>query len=97
VSLCTCIDSEVQRRPAEDRLANLAETATGSVETRVARADIEAFLDANADAYDLVIIGSSRDRSAASRFVSPPTFERIQEIDTDVAVVDRGDVPGFGE
>ena len=92
VSLCTCIDSEVRRRAAEATLANLAETASGTVETRVARANIEQFLGANADAYDLVIIGSSGDRSAASRFVSPPTFERVQDLECDVAVFDRGNL-----
>jgi hypothetical protein len=35
VSVCTCIDSEVDRRPAENRLANLVETTRGEVETRV--------------------------------------------------------------
>ncbi|MFB6130203.1 MAG: HPP family protein [Salinigranum sp.] len=89
VSVCTCIGSEVERRPAEERLVNLVETARMTVETRVARADVEDFLAANAAAYDLVIVGSSRDRSAASRFLSPPTFERLGELDADVAVVDR--------
>jgi nucleotide-binding universal stress UspA family protein len=90
VSVCTCISDEVERRPAENRLANLAETARRTVETRVARSSIEEFLAANAGSYDLVILGSSRDRSTASRFVSPPTFERLRDIDSDVAVVDRG-------
>ncbi|WP_129112994.1 universal stress protein [Halegenticoccus tardaugens] len=101
VSVCTCIDREVERRPAERRLANLVETvgenvetAGGNVETRVARATIEAFIGANAGSYDLLILGSSRDRSAASRFVSPPTFERLRDVECDVAVVDRGRRPG---
>jgi spermidine synthase len=81
----------VERRPAETRLANLVETVDRPVETRVARSDVTAYLAANAKSYDLVVIGSSGDRSAASRFVSPPTFERIAEVETDVAVVDRGD------
>jgi hypothetical protein len=42
-----------------------------------------------AGSYDLVIIGASRDRSVASRFVSPPTFERIGDLDADVAILDR--------
>jgi nucleotide-binding universal stress UspA family protein len=90
LSVCTCIGTEVERRPAETRLANLVETVDRPVETRVARSDVTSYLDANAETYDLVVIGSSGDRSAASRFVSPPTFERITEIETDVAVVDRG-------
>jgi hypothetical protein len=93
LSVCTCIDREVERRPAEERLANLVETVERPVETRVARAEVTAYIDANAAAYDLIVIGSSGDRSAASRFVSPPTFERIAAVDTDVAVVDRGDPP----
>jgi hypothetical protein len=91
LSVCTCISREVERRPAETRLANLVETVDRPVETRVARSNVTDYLAANAGAYDLVVIGSSGNRSAASRFISPPTFERIGEIDTDVAVVDRGD------
>ncbi|AUV82977.1 universal stress protein UspA [Salinigranum rubrum] len=91
LSVCTCIGTEVERRPAETRLANLVETVDRPVETRVARSEVTSYITANAGAYDLVIIGSSGDRSAASRFVSPPTFERIAEVETDVAVVDRGD------
>jgi hypothetical protein len=90
LSVCTCIGREVERRPAETRLANLVETVDRPVETRVARSPVTEYLTANAGAYDLVVIGSSGDRSAASRFVSPPTFERIGEIETDVAVFDRG-------
>jgi FAD/FMN-containing dehydrogenase len=93
LSVCTCISREVERRPAETRLANLVETVDRPVETRVARSPVTDYLAANAGGYDLVVIGSSGDRSAASRFVSPPTFERIGELDTDVAVVDRGDPP----
>jgi hypothetical protein len=91
LSVCTCIGSEVERRPAETRLANLVETVDRPVETRVARSEVTSYITANAGSYDLVIIGSSGDRSAASRFVSPPTFERIAEVETDVAVVDRGE------
>ncbi|MFC5367647.1 HPP family protein [Salinirubrum litoreum] len=91
VSVCTCIERESERRSAETKLANLVETATGPVETRVARSEVTKFISANADAYDLVLLGASRDRSAASRFVSPPTFERLAEIECDVGIVDRGD------
>jgi hypothetical protein len=91
LSVCTCISREVERRPAETRLANLVETVDRPVETRVARAGVTDYLAANAANYDLVVVGSSRDRSAASRFVSPPTFERVVDLETDVAVVDRGD------
>ncbi|WP_058828471.1 HPP family protein [Haloferax sp. Q22] len=90
VSVTTCISSEVERRPAESKLANLVETADGNIETRVARSDVTSFIASNAATYDLVVLGSSGDRSPASRFISPPTFERIREIDCDVAVFDRG-------
>jgi hypothetical protein len=88
VTLATCIGESGDRRRAESMLADLAETVPG-VETRVSRREIEPFLDRTAPSFDLVIVGASRDRSAASRFVSPPTFERIGDLDTDVAVLDR--------
>jgi nucleotide-binding universal stress UspA family protein len=91
LSVCTCIDAEVERRSAESRLANLAETVGVDVETRVARSRVTEFIGANASAYDLLVVGSSGDRSRASRFVSPPTFERLRDVDCDVAVVDRGE------
>jgi hypothetical protein len=90
VSVCTCIDRETERRPAEHMLANLVETFEGSFETRVSRSSIESFLAANDAHYDLTIMGASTDRSAASRFVSPPTFERIHDLECDVAIVHRG-------
>jgi nucleotide-binding universal stress UspA family protein len=90
LSVCTCIDAEVERRRAESRLANLAETVDADVETRVARSDVTDFIGANAGAYDLLVVGSSGDRSRASRFVSPPTFERLHDVECDVAIVDRG-------
>lgn len=90
VSACTCIHKEVERRPAEGRLANIVETFDAPIETRVARASVTDFIEANAGSYDLVVIGSSADRSVASRFISPPTFERLKDVDCDVAVVDRG-------
>lgn len=89
VSVCTCIDSEAERRSTEATLANLVETFEGSFETRVPRTSIESFLEANDAYYDLVVMGASTDRSAASRFVSPPTFERLHELECDVAVVHR--------
>jgi nucleotide-binding universal stress UspA family protein len=90
VSVCTCIDREGERRGAETTLANLVEAFEGSFETRVSRSSIGSFLSANDGYYDLVIMGASTDRSAASRFVSPPTFERIHDLDCDVAIVHRG-------
>ncbi|WP_134671414.1 universal stress protein [Halorussus marinus] len=90
VSVCTCIDSERQRRSTERTLANLVETFEGSFETRVSRSSIESFLSANDAHYDLVVMGASTDRSTASRFVSPPTFERLHDLECDVAIVHRG-------
>ena len=90
VSVASCVASEAGRRRAEDKLSKLVDTVTRPVETRVAVADVLAFLDRNADGYDLVVMGASRDRSAASRLLSPPTFERVEDVSCDVAVVDRG-------
>ena len=90
ISVATCIGSERERRRAEETLANLVETVDGTVETRVSTASIEQFLTDNAGEFDLVLMGASTDRSAASRFISPPTFERIRKLDADVAIVDRG-------
>ena len=90
VAVCTCIGPSDNRRRAESMLSNLANGFTAPIETRVARQEIVPFLRRTAPAYDLVLIGASRDRSAASRFVAPPTFESIAEMDTDVAIVDRG-------
>ena len=70
-------------------LADLAEPFEGGIETRVSGTDIHSFLDRTAEEYDLVIIGASQDRSAASRFITPPTFERLDDIETDIAIVDR--------
>nr|WP_246310269.1 HPP family protein [Halobaculum halophilum] len=89
VSVCTCIDREVERRRAEGTLANVVDAVDGPIETRVARADVLDFIEANEGAYDLVLLGSSGDRSAASRAVSPPTFQKLRELECDVAIVDR--------
>lgn len=88
VSVCTCITGESQRRSAETMLANLVEAFPGMFETRISRASIEDFLTTNAAHHDLIIIGASTDRSPASRFFSPPTFERLHDIDCDIAIVD---------
>lgn len=90
VTTITAIGSETERREAESRLADLAETFDRTAETRVVRASIESYLDRATDGYDLVIVGSSTDRSKASRFVSPPTFRRLDSLDCDVAIVHRG-------
>lgn len=91
VSVATCIDdgSERDRRRAESMLSDLVEPFEGDIETRVAATDIGDFLARNGPGYDLVVMGASRDRSRASRLVSPPTFRRVGELDVDVAIVDR--------
>jgi nucleotide-binding universal stress UspA family protein len=90
VSVCSCIDAERERRGAESTLANLAETVDARCETRVSRTTVESFVRRNDAHYDLVFLGASTDRSAASKFVSRPTYERLQDIDADVAVVHTG-------
>ncbi|MFC6974220.1 HPP family protein [Halomicroarcula sp. GCM10025709] len=89
VAVATCIGARSDRRRAEEMLANLVEPFEGTFETRVARTDIQSFLTQTGSQYDLVVIGASQDRSAASRFISPPTFERLEAVEADVAIVDR--------
>lgn len=89
VALSTCIDDEARRREAESMLADLAETASCSCETRVARSDVATFLRQVDDHHDLIMLGASTDRSAASRFLTPPTYERLEGVETDIAVVHR--------
>ena len=89
VAVCHCIESEESRRHAETMLRDLVETVSAAVETRISRSNIATFLASNAPSYDLVIMGASQDRSAASRFISRPTFERVRDLDSDVVIVDR--------
>jgi nucleotide-binding universal stress UspA family protein len=89
VAVCHCIGERDDRRRAETMLSDLVETFRGTLETRVARQDVQRFLTKNASQFDLVIIGASQERSKASRFVSPPTFERLQDLECDVAILDR--------
>ncbi|MFB6185760.1 MAG: HPP family protein, partial [Halobacteriaceae archaeon] len=76
LSICNCIDKEGKRREAELMLADLADPVSMECETRVARSSIEDFLEKNDDQYDIIFLGASTQRSTASRFISPPTFER---------------------
>lgn len=89
LSIASCVGTERERRRAEEMLANLAETVDRAVETRVSMTTIETFLERNADHFDIVVMGASMDRSGMSRFVTPPTFERIDGLDTDMILVDR--------
>lgn len=87
VSVSTCITRNSERRSAERMLANLVETVRCPCETHVAQADLKEYLADHASQYDLVIVGASTDRSAASRLLSPPTFKRLQDIECDIAVL----------
>lgn len=90
VSVGTCVTGKRDRRRAEEMLADIVEPFGGTIETRVSESSIEEFLDSHSHEYDLVLVGASRDRSAASRFFSPPTFERLDDgLDADIGVVDR--------
>ena len=90
ISVCTCIDSESRRRDAEGTLADLVDAFSGPFETHVATASVESYLTRSAPRYDVCFVGSSTDRSAASRFVSPPTFRKLRDLEADVAIVHRG-------
>ncbi|MCD2204615.1 HPP family protein [Halobacterium sp. KA-6] len=87
ISVCSCIDTERERRRTESMLANLTETVGTRCETRVSRSSIEEFVERNDAHYDLVFLGASTDRSAASKFFSRPTYERVRDLETDIAVV----------
>jgi len=89
IAVATCIGDRGDRRRAESMLSDLVEPFEGPIETRVSNTDIHSFLAGTASEYELVIIGASQDRSAASRFIAPPTFERLEDIGTDIAIVDR--------
>lgn len=90
ISVCTCIDNESQRRTAESTLADLVDAFSGRFETHVANAAVQTYLSRIAPRYDVLFVGSSTDRSAASRFVSPPTFRKLRDLESDVAIVHRG-------
>lgn len=88
--ICTCIDRESERRIAENTLANLLDAFDGRFETHVVTEPVESYLARVAPQYDVVVVGSSTDRSAASRFLSPPTFRKLDALEADVAIVHRG-------
>ncbi|TMT85457.1 HPP family protein [Haloterrigena sp. H1] len=90
VTVSTCIDDESRRRTAESTLADLVDAFSGRFETHVATASVEIYLTRVAPRYDVCFVGSSTDRSAASRFISPPTFRKLSDLEADVAIVHRG-------
>ncbi|MFC6769362.1 HPP family protein, partial [Natrinema soli] len=77
-------------RAAEETLADLVDAFSGRFETHVATASVESYLTRVAPHYDVCFVGSSTDRSTASRFVSPPTFRKLSDLEADVAIVHRG-------
>ena len=90
IAACTCVGSDDERRAAETMLDNLVESFDNPIETRIGHGPVEGFLHDNAAHYDVAIVGASTDRSRASRFFSTPTFERIRDVDCDLAIVHRG-------
>ncbi|GAB3667450.1 HPP family protein [Halopiger thermotolerans] len=90
VGVCTCIKRESRRRRAENTLANLVDAFDGRFDTHVVTEPVAQYLSRVDSQYDVVFLGSSTDRSAASRFVSPPTFEKVSDLEADVAIVHRG-------
>lgn len=90
VSVTKCVSNSSQRRKAERMLESLVEAFDAIHETRVATTSIDQYLERNGHHYDLILVGASTDRSPASRVLTPPTFEKIQNVDTDVAIVHEG-------
>ena len=90
VSVAHTIESTERRREAETMLTELVESVDADVETRVAQGPVAGFLERNGAYYDVVFVGSSTDRSVASRILSPPTFMDLDAIDADLALVHLG-------
>ena len=90
VSVAHTIETTERRREAESMLAELVESVDADVETRVAQGPVGAFLDRNGAYYDVVFVGSSTDRSVASRILSPPTFTDLGTVEADLALVHLG-------
>lgn len=90
VTACTCISDTSQRQRATATLRDLANSFAAPFETRVSVGSVEAYLASHTAEYDLAMIGASTDRGTTSRLLSPPTFERLREVDCDLAIVHRG-------
>lgn len=90
VSVCHCIDTNQERDRAESILRHLVEPFSGNVETRITRSSIEDLIVRAAPQYDLIMVGASTDRSVVTWFIDPPTFERVGDIECDLAIVHRG-------
>lgn len=87
ISACGCVSRERERRGAERTLENVVEAFSTHIETRIAHTSVEEFLRTNSSNYDVAFVGASTDRSKASRFISAPTFERVRDVDCDLAIV----------
>ncbi len=90
VSVAHTIEASERRREAETMLTALIDSFESDIETRVATGPVGTFLERNASYYDVVLIGSSTDRSVASRILSPPTFQNLSAVDADIALVHLG-------
>lgn len=90
VTICTCIADTGQRQSAASTLRDLANSFAAPFETRVSIGSVEDYLAGHTDRYDLAMVGASTDRGRTSRLLSPPTFQRLQEIDCDLAIIHRG-------
>jgi hypothetical protein len=90
VSVAHTIEHAERRREAEAMLAELVDSFDSDLETRVARGPVGHFLERNAAYYDVVFVGSSTDRSVASRILSPPTFQHLSDVEADLALVHVG-------
>ncbi|MFB6132234.1 MAG: HPP family protein [Halanaeroarchaeum sp.] len=89
LSVCSLIENERERRSAERKLADLVDVLDAQTETRVSQSSFETFLERNDTQYDLIVMGASTDRSTPSRIVRRPAFERVTDLETDVAIVHR--------
>ena len=90
VSVCTCIDSDRERRRAEEKLARLAETETAPIETRVVESSPGDFCVSAANYYDLVLVGASRGEGPLLSIFSRDRLAEFDAADCDVGIVERG-------
>ncbi|MGZ0746508.1 HPP family protein [Haloparvum sp. AD34] len=90
VSVCTCIDSERERRRAEEKLARVAETETTPIETRVIESSPGEFCASAAGFYDLILVGATRGDGPLLSVFSPADLETLAEVDCDLGIVERG-------
>lgn len=90
VSVCTCIDSQMERRRAEEKLSRLVETEAFPVETRVVKGAPGSFAATVASSYDLVLVGATRGDGPLLSLLSDQDLEQFSEAECDIGVVERG-------